>query len=762
MPGLIICKKIDNREIGERDINRLNQEMEEAVISSIAYNNNYTEEQEIERKIIECVAYNKIVNGNDETALHLAAKKGYPDLVKKCIRYYNINVNAQNKRGETALHLALRDDSSKKATKDSVIIKKCIKEILKGGADVSIKDVAGYTAFLIACMNANIVKDNNVEFSIIDNIARLLLKFCKIDFENLGEELIKAVECGDIDLIAILIERGADVINAKNKNGNPVLHLLVQENYTTFVRKLIKNPEVDINAKDENGDTILHWAARRSYVDLIEDIIAHPKVNVNARDEEGKTALHIAISNGNQNIAEQIITHSKFNVYVKDRYENTILHLAVKEGDVNFVKMFIKFGVNVNAQNKEGETALHLVLRGVSNKSAQDLREIKKCMKEILKADVNFVLKNKDGKTILGLAQDIIISSKQDTNEKLEAKIGIISLLLKIYDFITLDKKFQNKELINAARNGENYLIEIFITKDVNVNTRDEEDKTPLMWTVKNGNIQGTKLLLKACADVYAEDKDGNTAWDLICVRNNYSRVDPGIIMEGKTSIAELLSKFYDFKLKALPNNCCDNMIVTIMRLRVLNEEFIKAAKCSDEDIIEIFLAAGANVNARDKNDYTALMYAVKKYNLKNTKFLLQQGADVNAQNENGNTALHLALEGNGAVRSAKNLVCSEGDMGNKIQNNNDKVVMLLLNHCKINVNIKNNEGRTPLDVRTGLFDKEIIKLLVDKSKEDKSSMVEQLVNELNCIKEIVGTDICEKDTIFNIIGSEDMVKAMG
>lgn len=63
----------------------------------------------------------------------------------------------------------------------------------------------------------------------------------------------------------------------------------------------------------------------------------------------------------------------------------------------------------------------------------------------------------------------------------------------------------------------------------------------------------------------------------------------------------------------------------------------------------------GADVNAKDNDGKTALMYAVEtiispvgyaeRKDSKITKLLLDRGADVNARDKYGNTALKLAVE---------------------------------------------------------------------------------------------------------------------
>lgn len=58
---------------------------------------------------------------------------------------------------------------------------------------------------------------------------------------------------------------------------------------------------------------------------------------------------------------------------------------------------------------------------------------------------------------------------------------------------------------------------------------------------------------------------------------------------------------------------------------------------------IEQELSAGADINARDEEGYTALMWAASKGQLPVVKHLREKGADITLRNENGRTAYKLA-----------------------------------------------------------------------------------------------------------------------
>ncbi|MGN1308837.1 MAG: ankyrin repeat domain-containing protein, partial [Akkermansia sp.] len=67
--------------------------------------------------------------------------------------------------------------------------------------------------------------------------------------------------------------------------------------------------------------------------------------------------------------------------------------------------------------------------------------------------------------------------------------------------------------------------------------------------------------------------------------------------------------------------------------------------KGSDVNVSKILLEKGADVNAKDSSGQTALMFASSKKHVDLVELLLEKSADVRIKNNSGKTALRLALE---------------------------------------------------------------------------------------------------------------------
>lgn len=73
---------------------------------------------------------------------------------------------------------------------------------------------------------------------------------------------------------------------------------------------------------------------------------------------------------------------------------------------------------------------------------------------------------------------------------------------------------------------------------------------------------------------------------------------------------------------------------------------FLDAARIGNAKILEALLFEGIDVNVKDKDGWTALMWAAYKCHYEIVDLLLKNGADINMKDDNGKTAFLIAEGG--------------------------------------------------------------------------------------------------------------------
>jgi hypothetical protein len=210
---------------------------------------------------------------------------------------------------------------------------------------------------------------------------------------------------------------------------------------------------------------------------------------------------------------------------------------------------------------------------------------------------------------------EVLIKDKYIVNGKAQVKISKLKLPdFKFFDFsydrrdrlYTILKAFNGStifeqeksdmamrsdwdaDLLKASSNGDAEEVRRLLGLKANVNAKDENENTPLMFASEDGHLGIVNLLLlEKGIDINAKNKEGQTP----------------------------------------------------LALAVLN---------GHKDIVKLLLEKDADVNAKLNEHWggaTILMMAVAKDYPDIMEMLLKKGADVNAQDGDGKTALFLALE---------------------------------------------------------------------------------------------------------------------
>ncbi len=400
---------------------------------------------------------------------------------------------------------------------------------------------------------------------------------------NLPDELIISV------INQLVIPQVKDIFNNwQDIFQDPKIDLVILKSLSNSSSKLYNLIKYTLKSNSLRG--YLNKIKQEKFDILLENL----RINSQAKYKDlNQNQLNQKLKNILDNIeASEFITFNNIEVGRSEISTLNILDSNIKNNLINAVELILS-GADINTKGIRGRTSLILA----SEYGYKEIAEI------LIKAETNVNIKDKQACTdliaILGnynYKVKRLINSKANTDIKdnIEGYSALIRLSKDVY------KKIVEK------------IAEMLIKEGADVNTKDNDGRTVLMFASINGHKDIAQILIDKGADVNATTNDGYTA-------------------------------------------------------------LMNASEFGHKDIVEMLIAKGADVNTKDNDGQTVLMFASINGHKDIAQILIAKGADVNTTNNDGKTALMYA--------------CT---------NNNFKIIKMLI-QAKANILIKDNDGETAL-----------------------------------------------------------------
>ena len=513
--------------------------------------------------------------------------------------------------------------------------------------------------------------------------------------KNKENSLINAVREGQVNLTKELITQGAD-INAQDQHGETALITAAKNGQTLCIDQLLE-VGAQLNIIHNKGYTALIHAIINRKVQCAKKIIAAgADVNMGT-----VPPLICSIKSRSFESANDLIGYGA-DVNGEDEHKNTALIEAVRCGKNTIVQALFLNGANVNAENTNGDKAIHFAAKRSHQefKLQQSNIEINKVDKKTsyLESASEFVKTVKMHLTGI-LSNEVAEGFDQQTidlepPEYQKPAFHILKMLLAAGAEIeesVLDLCFKSvvrnyiREHLKKIHPKSNLYVTVkklrslpeILQSYLLFDTLLGKNKSPNMSNYVSNlfslTLQGDKEMVK---NLIRNRLDLTPGLRLKSVVRNYigkhlKQVHPNSDLSDTVKNLQILPKvlqsyllFQDFDVNAKNAKGMTPLMVAAEKGHVeLIEELIQAgakvncfnlltgdtsliyaSEASQTACVSKLLEFRANINMQGKNGDTALISAVRNGYEECSQALIDSGVNLNIQNNNGNTALIAAV----------------------------------------------------------------------------------------------------------------------
>ena len=305
--------------------------------------------------LMEAGANPTILDKNGNSFLFLVLSKGLESLeiIEKAVRL-KYDINTKNSQNKTLLmeciNLYLNTPEENQELRNSHL--EMAKELMRLGVNVDSVDNRNENAFFLVTRSEN------------KELINIFLENCNINLnhKNIDDETVLSIlvlrGIRTAELIKYYLQKGANP-DIQNVDGKTIIEILLD-----IILHLQNKKELDFKYESQlNSDA--------EYPTVLELILTNSTIDLNNYNSKGEPLFFDSIIYFNFKLFK-LLRIKNINLNQKDKDGNNIIFKLMEENYkdlipdkklyLNTIKSLINSGVDINAKNKEGLTALHIAV----------------------------------------------------------------------------------------------------------------------------------------------------------------------------------------------------------------------------------------------------------------------------------------------------------------------------------------------------------------------------------------------------------------
>jgi ankyrin repeat protein len=411
---------------------------------------------------------------------------------------------------------------------------------------------------------------------------------CRLD--QAASYLVKA---GREDLLNSA--RGLDVTNAL---GETALTDAVREGAVDRVRKLLELG-ADPNARNTFDQSPLERVPMTRRGRECGRMLVEAGADVNARSPSGLTELEIALRDKNSDKVQFLLELGA------DVRVGAPVLWAVRTGDQTLLQEFLQRGADPNAALDADDTDWFAgFLKGTTPLMRAAAEQPLDVLQLLLEAGADPNAQDRSGRSAADLA---IEHGRHNVAEWLQAKGGAGP-----------EPQSFSVGLLVAAERGDVEQVRAMLDGGADPNVCGEGGMTPLILAAREGHHDVVEMLLKAGADVNGCSEPGYCGGNSTALRCAVVRGHTAVVKSLLEAGADTSPNYEYSSIPAEQENTIVPSTGTALH---------DAVRYGLQEIVELLLAVGADVNAADDQDETPLVTTVRHQQWQLARRLLAAGA---------------------------------------------------------------------------------------------------------------------------------------
>ncbi|KAI0544424.1 ankyrin repeat-containing domain protein [Xylaria curta] len=406
-----------------------------------------------------------------------------------------------------------------------------IRALIEGGADINHCSRDGTVLFQASRWGFEATVELLLEFRNDLDLDKELID--EEDGENNGmTPLCIACKYNYVGIMRLLLEAGADAQH-KTRHGQFPLELCIESAPQGLpdqsLRQLLEyHPRINLGQRDDEGNTALHKIDAATPL-AITKLLVNAGADVRTFNDKGYTALMVALEAGNIEVCRYLFSKS-VSLSGTSNISPGLLHRAVFGANLDLIKMVIQAGADVNEIDpRTGETPLYTHLTGTPSIAiVQYLVNTCKTDINLAGGDLGYPIMQACRTTNLEIIR-FLVEAGADVNVKDRAGRSPIHLFYytgsnDVNILVDHGANLEAKDKLGrtalhyaAAIGDEKDVEELLKSSSIDVNQRDNDGWTPLMWAClqrKTWNLDYVAdVLLARGADIWVRGKVEDEEW---------------------------------------------------------------------------------------------------------------------------------------------------------------------------------------------------------------------------------------------------------